>query len=242
MTRSRALIFALCTCWMGSVSSRDASTQAPAPTNLQVLPKDLSRAEVVQRMRVIATALGVRCDHCHIEQRGEFEYAADGKDTKLIARTMMRMTQEINSRMLPQIGRAPSIVVECSTCHRGTSRPESLTNLLKRTVSRDGVPAALQEYRQLRLKYYGRGTYDFGPPPLNVVAEWLAGERNDVMAAIAVQTFNLEVNPDVATSHSLLAMLYLQQGDKARARINFSKALALDPANEFYRSRLAAIK
>ncbi|MBA2302142.1 MAG: c-type cytochrome [Acidobacteria bacterium] len=242
MSRQSALVVVLLAGWLISISARATSAQGSAPRNLQVLPKDLSRSDVVQRMREIATALGVRCDHCHVQQGEDFEYAADDKDTKRIARAMMRMTQEINSRLLPQIGRVPSVVVECATCHRGTPRPESLTNMLKETVTRTGVPAALQQYRELRGKHYGRGTYDFGAPPLNVVAEWLAGDRNDVDAAITVQSFNLEVNPDVATSYSLLAILYLQKGDKERARASFSKAIALDPTNEFYRSRLASIK
>ncbi len=237
-----ALFVVLLLSWMVSASGRVTTAQAPDPRNLQVLPKNLSRNDVVQQMRVIATALGVRCDHCHMEQRGAFDYAADDKETKSVARAMMRMTQEINGRLLPRIGRVPSVMVECATCHRGAPRPEPLTNILKDTVGRAGVPAALLQYRQLRAKLYGRGTHDFGPPPLNIVAEWLAGDRNDVDGAIAVQSFNLEVNPDVATSYSLLAILYLQKGDKERARASFSRALALDPTNEFYRARLASIK
>src|SRR5688500_13932467 len=34
--------------------------------NLQVLPKDISRADLVQTMRQVATDLGVRCTHCHV--------------------------------------------------------------------------------------------------------------------------------------------------------------------------------
>jgi hypothetical protein len=35
-------------------------------TNLQVLPKDVAKRELVAAMRGIASDLGVRCAHCHV--------------------------------------------------------------------------------------------------------------------------------------------------------------------------------
>lgn len=40
--------------------------QPPDPTNLQVLPKDIPKAQLVQTMRGFAMGLGVRCEHCHV--------------------------------------------------------------------------------------------------------------------------------------------------------------------------------
>ena len=37
--------------------------------NLKVLPKDISKHELESTMRGFAFALGVRCDHCHVEKR-----------------------------------------------------------------------------------------------------------------------------------------------------------------------------
>ena len=39
----------------------------PAPTNLQVLPKDISTADLQETMRGFNFALGVQCTHCHAE-------------------------------------------------------------------------------------------------------------------------------------------------------------------------------
>ncbi len=46
-----------------------AAQMAPpeAPKNLQVLPKDMPRPEVVKVMFRFTSALGVRCDFCHVE-------------------------------------------------------------------------------------------------------------------------------------------------------------------------------
>ena len=110
-----------------------AAAQAPAQipetfTNLQVLPKDIPRAELVGIMRGFTRALGVRCDHCHVGPGPAtlegFDFASDGKETKKVARVMMRMTQEINTRLLPQTGRSPLTEVRCMTCHRGVAKPE----------------------------------------------------------------------------------------------------------------------
>ena len=108
---------------------------APAPaqipekfTNLQVLPRDIPREELVRVMRGFTGALGVRCNHCHVGPGPAtlegFDFASDDKETKRVARVMMRMTQEINTRLLPQTGRSPLTEVRCMTCHRGAAKPE----------------------------------------------------------------------------------------------------------------------
>lgn len=87
---------------------------SPPPQNLQVLPKELSRAEVVAKMQAIAAALGVKCSFCHVA--GDF--AKDDKDTKGIARRMLRMVDTLNRDNFD--GRAE---VSCYTCHRGQTKP-----------------------------------------------------------------------------------------------------------------------
>jgi hypothetical protein len=222
-----------------------AAAQVPDKfANLQVLPKDIPKAELVRTMRGFAGALGVRCNHCHVGGSASsldgFDFASDGKETKKVARAMMLMTQEINARLLPRTGRSPVLEVRCFTCHHGVARPERLQDVLEATVRKDGVDAALAQYRDLREKHYGRAAYDFGAPTLNQVAESLA--ERDVAGAIAVQRFNVEVNPGIATSHSLLARLYLKKGDKAAARAQFERAATLDPGEAFYRQQIDELK
>jgi hypothetical protein len=220
-----------------------AKAQIPEKfTNLQILPKASTRDQVVETMRGFATALGVRCNHCHVGSNPEtlegFDFASDTKQAKRIARVMMRMTQEINERLLPQMGREPEIKVQCITCHHGLAQPETLRDVLAETVATDGVDAALRYYRRLRSRYYGQSAYDFSAVTLNGLAEWLAEARKDLDGAIVVQRFNVEVNPGIASSHSLLADLYVRKGDRASARASFQRAAELEPANEYFRKRL----
>src|SRR5579862_3494160 len=45
---------------------RAASPPPEPPKNLQVLPKDIPRAQLVQRMQAMSQALGVQCGYCHV--------------------------------------------------------------------------------------------------------------------------------------------------------------------------------
>ena len=77
----------------------------PAPTNLKVLPKDLTGREVRDIMQKWAGSLGVHCDTCHAADpnhpgpngRPRLNFADDSKPDKQIARIMYTMTQQINA-------------------------------------------------------------------------------------------------------------------------------------------------
>jgi tetratricopeptide (TPR) repeat protein len=75
--------------------------------NLQVLPKDIPKPELVNIMKGFTAALGVRCENCHVEKPGEdqFDFAADDKAEKKTARVMMKMVQDINQKWLTQVVR-----------------------------------------------------------------------------------------------------------------------------------------
>lgn len=218
-----------------------ASAQVPDKfTNLQVLPKDIPRAQLLGMMRGFTGALGVRCNHCHVapgpNSLDGADFASDAKEPKKVARVMMRMTQEINTRLLPQTGRSPVLEVRCVTCHRGLTRPEPLLDVLRTAAKQGGADAAITRYRELRDKHYGRGAYDFGAPTLNQLAESMA--EADLAGAIAIQRFNLEANPGQAATHGALGRLYERQGDRAAARVQFERAAALDPGEDFYRRKI----
>ena len=101
----------------------------PAPMkNLQVLPKDTAQPQVVAMMRVFNTALGVNCDHCHVWVKpgdASNDMASDSKQTKLVAREMMRMVTDVNTRFAAAIKKPANELtkVECATCHRGAAIP-----------------------------------------------------------------------------------------------------------------------
>ncbi|HSQ61284.1 MAG TPA: c-type cytochrome [Acidobacteriota bacterium] len=231
--RRRLAFFALL-----AVLAWAAPAQAQIPdtfTNLQALPKDMKKPELVSMMRGISGALGVRCGHCHAggdpETLKGVDFASDEKKEKKIARAMMKMVGEINGTLLPTAGIESPMEVRCVTCHRGLKKPETLDQAMIRTARTDGAAAAIAEYRKLRADHYGAGGYDFRPRTLNLVAEWMANEGANLDGAIEVTKLNVEMDPGVANSHGMLGRLYVAKGDKAAAVAAFRKALELDPSD-----------
>lgn len=103
--------------------------ELPKPTNLKVLPKDISREDLMKTMHGYTGALGVHCNFCHEvdEKTHKANFAADTKPDKAIARTMIAMTQEINAKYLSQVkdpdAKPADKTVTCGTCHRGSEMP-----------------------------------------------------------------------------------------------------------------------
>lgn len=101
----------------------------PRPTNLQVLPKDISSPDLMGLMRGYTKALGVECEFCHAEDPAthRLNFASDAKDDKGIARIMISMTNEINKKYLSTVKDPDATpadkTVTCGTCHRGNSMP-----------------------------------------------------------------------------------------------------------------------
>jgi hypothetical protein len=83
----------------------------PAPKNLQVLTVDELHSGIMEKF---AAALGGNCQTCHMQ--GDF--ASDENEHKVIARTMITMTKEINAKFPDG-----KVHVTCYTCHRGTHEP-----------------------------------------------------------------------------------------------------------------------
>jgi len=107
---------------------RAGGTPPPAPKNLQVFPKDTPAAQVVALMRTFNTALGVQCGYCHaFVAPGDptNDMASDAKTPKLVARVMMQMVGDINSKLAANIKKPADQItkVECATCHRGAAIP-----------------------------------------------------------------------------------------------------------------------
>jgi hypothetical protein len=101
----------------------------PPPTNLQVFPKDMTRAAVVTVMRTMAQSLGVQCAYCHVieGQGGRNDMAADDKKTKQTARVMIKMVLSINDTLTTALGKSADgqLRVQCVTCHRGLAIPKA---------------------------------------------------------------------------------------------------------------------
>jgi hypothetical protein len=100
----------------------------PEPTNLQVLPKTMTTAQILPIMRNFAAALGTNCGYCHVWTGAGLptnDYAADTKPAKLVARVMMQMSNEVNEKLAANIKKPASELtrVQCMTCHRGAAIP-----------------------------------------------------------------------------------------------------------------------
>lgn len=118
------------TCLLAETASaappRQSHHEMPKPTNLQVLPKDISSQDLMATMRQFTGSLGVHCIFCHAEnaQTHRPDFASDAKPEKAAARTMIRMTQDINAKYLAQLpDHGEMMKVSCGTCHRGQSTP-----------------------------------------------------------------------------------------------------------------------
>jgi photosynthetic reaction center cytochrome c subunit len=118
---------ALSATWM--VYADEAVEPATAPTNLQVLPAQTSRAGVRSLMKQYERALGVSCNYCHVEDRdsGLIDYASDENPRKHTARLMISMLNDINDKHLAQLGgdRRYAQPVTCGSCHQGRATPQA---------------------------------------------------------------------------------------------------------------------
>jgi len=230
----RTLLGSLACCvallsWAGA-----APAQIPDKfVNLKVLPKKITKDDLVSTMRQFSIGLGVRCNYCHAQADSSkgMNFASDAKKEKTTARAMIKMVNEINTKLIPKAGMKSPAKVQCITCHRGVASPKTLTEVMKDAIRKDGVDASLQKYNELRSKYYGSGSYDFGPGSLNAVAEWLARERKDVDGAITIAKSSIGRDPAFADSHVLLGNFLAMKGDKAAAIESVKHALELDPEN-----------
>ena len=98
----------------GPAAQKGKGGKGPAPKNLKILtPENLG-----EYMRTFVPALGLAdkggCDFCHVTG----DRADDSKHEKVVARAMIGMVMEINSKF-PD-GKTH---VTCFTCHRGSTAP-----------------------------------------------------------------------------------------------------------------------
>ncbi|MEN8143916.1 MAG: c-type cytochrome [Gemmatimonadota bacterium] len=220
-----------------------AAAQIPDEfTNLQVLPEDISRRSLIATMRGFAGGLGVRCTHCHVGENAAtlegFDFASDEKETKQVARVMLRMVQDINQRHLPETGREDRLRVTCVTCHRRLTKPQSLRDKLADVFSEEGIEAATAAYTELRAEHFGDGSYNFSPSTLASLAERLVGQ-GEIEAALAFLDLNIELYPDNVFSFWVQYQARTEQGQHAEAVKSLERALELEPGSEFFQQALA---
>ncbi len=213
--------------------------------NVKVIPRTTPVMELVGTMRNITTGLGVRCQFCHVGEEGQplarFDFASDEKRTKLVAREMMRMVQDINRRLDSLPGRTGAgLQVACVTCHRGINRPMPLVTVMMDAATAAGVDSAVRAYRALRERFYGRDAYDFGESSLNIAALRL-GRANRFDDAMALLKLNEESFPSSSGLSGFRGNILLMRGDTTSAAAAFREAIRRDSTNNEARGRLRDI-
>jgi hypothetical protein len=238
--------------WLGLlIAAGPLAAQAPGKwppdslLNTKVIPHDTPINQVIGTMRNLASALGVRCHTCHAGEEGtplaETDFASDKKRTKLVARQMMRMVEEINRRLdtIPERP-TPALQVTCRTCHRGISRPVPLATAIVDAASAGGADSGLRTYRALRDRYFSRDAYDFGEQSLNMAAFRL-GQSGKFDEAFAVLHLNEGFFPGSSPMSVFKGNIYLMKGDTAAAGEAFREAISRDTTNMEARNRLKDI-
>ena len=219
--------------------------RAQIPTtfqNLQHYPKEISRDELILQMRQFSFALGVRCQYCHTGGDGisfdGVKFESDEKIPKVKARQMLRMVNEINTKVLAGISPRvdPPVGVSCVTCHRGSAVPRTLEDELVRIISAQGAEAAAARYRELRQNAH-LGRYNFGEITVTELARKLYTEKK-LDAAIAMLKLNAEYYPKSADIDVFLAEVLLEKGDREAAIASFRAALEKQPGHARAKQRL----
>ena len=144
-------IFIIIGCVLSVLLFQAFTTQRPSAfKNLQILPKDISKDDLDSVMHHFTASLNVKCNFCHVRNEAEkkMDFASDDKPEKLIARKMMLMSIDINTKYFKDIeeemnkeGDHPASdnqikidgdsvknmlsYVTCYTCHRGDEHPET---------------------------------------------------------------------------------------------------------------------
>src|SRR5207247_9980876 len=99
-------------------------TAAQARTNIKVVG-DLPDSQLIPVMNYFAASMGRRCNFCHVNNQGQWDYPSDAKPEKNTAREMIKLVLDIN-KTTARLNLDP---VACYTCHRGRNTQQSLPTL-----------------------------------------------------------------------------------------------------------------
>ncbi|MEJ2613943.1 MAG: c-type cytochrome [Ignavibacteriaceae bacterium] len=217
-------------------------------TNLTVLPKTISKEDLISVMRNFTEGLGVKCGFCHVEEEGQsqhkFDFSSDDKDNKKKARIMMKMINKINDDYISELkdfGSGNVIKVKCITCHHGLKEPKTLAQELNGVIKRKGIVDAISTYHNLYKQYYGGFAYNFEDNSLAELTHMLIEEKN-YDAAIKISNLNIEQYPNSGLAYYSLGEAYEASGDKAKATENVKKAVELSPKNWMFNKKLKELQ
>ena len=92
--------------------------------NIKVLT-GMPQSQLIPVMNFFAASMGRRCNYCHVNNQGQWDYASDAKPEKTAAREMIKLVMDIN-KTTERLKLDP---VSCYSCHRGRTSPQSIPAL-----------------------------------------------------------------------------------------------------------------
>lgn len=120
--------------WVNRSAARNAGADLVGPAgqektveqvrkNIKVLT-GMPDSQFIPVMNYFAASMGRRCNFCHVNNNGQWDYASDAKPEKNTAREMIKMVLDVNKSTFKG-----STEVSCYTCHRGRNNPQSIPTL-----------------------------------------------------------------------------------------------------------------
>jgi predicted negative regulator of RcsB-dependent stress response len=120
------------------------------------------------------------------------------------------------------------------------SRPVPLSQLIQEATVSVSADSAINAYKTLRARYYGRDAYDFTEPSLNVAA-FRAARAGKPDEALKLLKYNEELFPNSSGMSVFKGNILLIKGDTAAAEAAFREAIRRDSTNTEAKGRLQAI-
>lgn len=105
--------------------------------NIKVLT-GMPDSHLIPVMNYMAASIGRRCNFCHVNNQGQWDYASDAKPEKNSAREMIKMVLDLRKHTFHGADE-----ITCFTCHRGQDHPVNVPALpLPVPSPRPQAPAA----------------------------------------------------------------------------------------------------
>src|SRR5437879_3140120 len=112
-------------------AERNSETSAPQEKTVEQVDKNIKvltgmpTSQLIPVMNFFVASMGRRCNFCHVNNQGQWDYASDAKPEKNTARAMITMVLDIN-KTTARLNLDP---VACYTCNRGRNSPQSIPTL-----------------------------------------------------------------------------------------------------------------
>ena len=124
---SNELALTFSTLGMALPAQTPAASAAPQEKTVEQTRKNikvltgLPDSQLIPVMNFFAASMGRRCNFCHVNNNGQWDYPADTKPEKNTAREMIKMVLDLHKQTFNG-----SADISCFTCHRGRNQPVSL--------------------------------------------------------------------------------------------------------------------